>query len=242
VLSEDRLRVVQIREDGSERLPSPARYRPQAVAQMRPHRVRAILLVAMSTPPPRQARPCVARRNLALPLRALAAALLAAAGCYSAPHRPDGHEGLLPVGIEAPDVEGMDVTGKTTRLSSLRGRAVVVYFYPKDDTPGCTKEACAFRDAWDRFEQAHLFVIGVSAQSRGSHIEFQKKYGLPFPLVADEDGSVQRAYGVSRGLFGYARVTFLVDGRGKIVKVWPNVDPSQHAGEVLDAASAAGAR
>jgi peroxiredoxin Q/BCP len=168
----------------------------------------------------------------------LLAALLTAASCYSAPHRPDGHQGLLPVGTDAPDLEGFDVAGKSTRLSTLRGEAVVVYFYPKDDTPGCTKEACAFRDAWDKYERAHIFVIGVSSQGRASHVEFQKKHSLPFPLVPDEDGSVQRAYGVSKGLFGYARVTFLVDARGKVAKVWPNVDPAQHADEVLAATSA----
>jgi peroxiredoxin Q/BCP len=167
------------------------------------------------------------------------AALIATASCYTAPHRPDGHEGLLPVGADAPDLEGVDAAGRATRLSSLRGQAVVVYFYPKDDTPGCTTEACGFRDAWEKFQQAHVFVFGISAQSRESHVEFQKKHELPFPLVADEDGGVQRAYGVPKGLFGYARVTFLVDARGRIAREWPNVDPSQHASEVLAAAAAA---
>jgi peroxiredoxin Q/BCP len=160
------------------------------------------------------------------------------AACSSAPRRPDGKVGLLPVGAEAPDVEAVDATGATTRLSSLHGQPVVVYFYPADGTPGCTKEACAFRDAWDRFQRAHVAVIGVSSQSRESHFAFEKEQHLPFPLVADENGVTQRAYGVSKSLFGYSRVSFLVDAAGKIVKVWPDVDPALHADEVLAAATA----
>jgi len=156
--------------------------------------------------------------------------------CSSAPRRPDGQVGLLPVGAEAPDVDAADASGAPTRLSSLRGQAVVVYFYPADGTPGCTKEACAFRDAWSKLESAHVAVIGVSSQSRESHVAFEKKYGLPFPLAADEGGSVQRAYGVSKGLFGYSRVSFLVDATGKVAQVWPDVDPATHADEVLAAA------
>jgi peroxiredoxin Q/BCP len=163
---------------------------------------------------------------------------VAATGCSSAPRRPDGSVGLLPVGAAAPDLEGFDVTGASTRLSSLRGQPVVVYFYPADGTPGCTTEACAFRDAWDRMQKAHVAVIGVSSQSRSSHTAFQQNKHLPFPLVADEDGQAQRSYGVSKGLFGYSRVSFLVDPAGKIAKVWPDVDPAVHADEVLAAAAA----
>jgi peroxiredoxin Q/BCP len=165
------------------------------------------------------------------------ATLLSLSSCYSAPRRPDGGEGLLAPGASAPDLEAFDVHDVSTRLSSLRGEPVVVYFYPKDGTPGCTKEACAFRDAWRRFELAHVAVIGVSSQSRESHRAFQRDHELPFPLVPDEAGTVQRAYGVSKGIFGYARVSFLVDTEGKIARVWPDVDPAIHAGEVLGAAT-----
>jgi peroxiredoxin Q/BCP len=176
-----------------------------------------------------------------LPLFAHALAALAAlAGCYSTARRPDGGEGMLGPGASAPDVEAYDVRDQSTRLSSLRGEPVVVYFYPKDGTPGCTKEACAFRDAWQKFERAHVAVIGVSSQSRESHRAFQKDHQLPFPLVPDEAGTVQRAYGVSKGLFGYARVSFLVDPKGKIARVWPDVDPAVHADEVLAAAASLG--
>jgi peroxiredoxin Q/BCP len=176
-----------------------------------------------------------------LPFCVLAAAALAAsAGCYSTPRRPDGGEGMLGPGASAPDVEAYDARDGSTRLSSLRGQPVVVYFYPKDGTPGCTKEACAFRDAWQRFELAHVAVIGVSSQSRESHRAFQKEHQLPFPLAPDEAGTVQRAYGVSKGIFGYARVSFLVDAKGTIARVWPDVDPAIHADEVLAAASSLG--
>lgn len=146
--------------------------------------------------------------------------------------------GLLPVGAEAPDVEAVDAAGAATHLSALRGQAVVVYFYPADGTPGCTKEACAFRDAWEKLKGAHVAVIGVSSQSRESHLAFEKDKHLPFPLVADETGAVQRAYGVPKGLFGYSRVSFLVDAGGKIARVWPDVDPAVHADDVLAAAGA----
>jgi peroxiredoxin Q/BCP len=165
------------------------------------------------------------------------AAVVASAGCYSTPRRPDGGEGMLAPGASAPDVEAFDVHDQSTRLSSLRGEPAVVYFYPKDGTPGCTKEACAFRDAWQKFARAHVAVIGVSSQSRESHRAFQTEHQLPFPLVPDEAGTVQRAYGVSKGLFGYARVSFLVDAKGTIARVWPDVDPAVHADEVLAAAA-----
>lgn len=172
--------------------------------------------------------------------RLLAPLLLAAAAaaCATAPQRPDGQYGLLPVGAPAPDLEAVDANGVTTRLSALRGQPVVVYFYPHDATPGCTTEACAFRDAWDKLKAAHVAVIGVSSQSRESHLAFQKDQHLPFPLVADESGRAQRAYGVPRGLFGDSRVSFLVDASGRVAKVWPDVDPAVHADDVLAAAKA----
>lgn len=172
--------------------------------------------------------------------RAIFPVLLASAlglSCASAPRRPDGQIGLLNEGADAPDVEAVSADGSTTRLSSLGGQLAVVYFYPRDGTPGCTQEACAFRDAWERYRKAGIAIIGVSSQSRESHMAFEHDHGLPFPLVADEDGTAQRAYGVSKGLFGYSRVSFLVDGHRKIAKVWPDVDPALHANEVLAAAA-----
>jgi peroxiredoxin Q/BCP len=149
--------------------------------------------------------------------------------------RPDGGSGLLPAGAVAPDFAGHDLTGKTVRLSDARGHAAVVYFYPKDGTPGCTTEACAFRDAWRQYEQRGVAVFGVSRDSDESHKEFRAKHSLPFPLVADEDGSVDRAYGVPSLLGMSKRVTFLVSADGKITHVWPDVDPGVHADEVLRA-------
>jgi peroxiredoxin Q/BCP len=150
--------------------------------------------------------------------------------------RPDGGSGLLPVGAPAPDFEGRDVAGKAVRLSEQRGHAAVVYFYPKDGTPGCTTEACAFRDAWKRYEARGVTVFGVSRDSESSHKDFRAHHSLPFPLVADEDGTIDRAYGVPSLLGMSKRVTFLVGPDGKVSHVWPDVDPGVHADEVLGAA------
>src|SRR5690554_962434 len=114
--------------------------------------------------------------------------------------RPDGGEGLLPVGAVAPDVSGHTLDGKRVDLATLRGKPAVVYFYPKDGTPGCTKEACAFRDAFDQYTAGGVTIFGVSGDSEASHKEFSAEHELPFPLVSDSDGSVARAYGVSSTL------------------------------------------
>jgi thioredoxin-dependent peroxiredoxin len=143
---------------------------------------------------------------------------------------------LLGVGAAAPDVSGKDATGATVRLSERRGRPAIVYFYPKNDTPGCTKEACAFRDTFDKFKQHGVTIFGVSRDDESSHAAFREKYSLPFPLVADPSGSVQSSYGVPTRFPGMAsRVTFLVAADGRIAKVWPDVDPAVHADEVLAA-------
>jgi peroxiredoxin Q/BCP len=171
----------------------------------------------------------------------LGATALAIAGALAAcvqVKRPDGGVGLLPVGASAPDVQGRDPSGKIVRLSDVRGSRAVVYFYPKDGTPGCTTEACAFRDSFARYETAHVALFGVSQDSSESHEKFAKHHALPFPLVSDDDGSVSRAYGVSSLLGMDSRVTFLVGASGKIERVWPNVDPGVHADEVLTAATA----
>ena len=160
---------------------------------------------------------------------------LSAAACGEV-KRPDGGQGLLPVGADAPDVVGRDAAQHDVHLSELKGHPVVVYFYPQDGTPGCTKEACAFRDAWTRLEKADVQVIGVSTNSESSHHDFQKKEKLPFALASD-DGKVGDAYGVKKNLWGFERVSFLVNREGKIAHVWPSVDPAVHADEVVNEAS-----
>ncbi|HYP77813.1 MAG TPA: peroxiredoxin [Polyangiaceae bacterium] len=152
--------------------------------------------------------------------------------------RPDGGSGLLPVGAIAPDVAGEAPDGGMTRLSSVRGHAAIVYFYPKDGTPGCTKEACAFRDAFSGYERRQVTIFGVSRDSREIHAEFRQSHQLPFSLVADESGAVAKAYGVSSPLGMPARVTFLIDASGRVARVWPDVDPALHAKEVLAAIDA----
>jgi peroxiredoxin Q/BCP len=164
------------------------------------------------------------------------------AGC-SQTLRPDGRVGLLPVGASAPDLVGEDAAGKPVKLSEQRGKMTVVYFYPKDGTPGCTKQACAFRDAFASLERAGVVVFGVSRDSAESHRQFRKEHNLPFPLVADESGATSTAYGVPTKFFTMsARVTFLVDPEGKIAHVWPDVDPAVDAQRVLAAANEMAAR
>src|SRR4051812_14874179 len=127
---------------------------------------------------------------------ALALSLVSLAGCSGQVKRSDGGVGLLPVGSSAPDVQATDATGHPVRLSEMRGHPVVVYFYPKDETPGCTKEVCAFRDSWAKYEAAHVSIVGVSRDSEESHKAFREHHKLPFALAADSDGATQRAYGV----------------------------------------------
>jgi peroxiredoxin Q/BCP len=167
-----------------------------------------------------------------------AAVIAAALCCACGPsQRPDGGSGLLPVGSQAPDFAARNEGGATVRLSQARGKFAVVYFYPKDETPGCTKQACAFRDRFDQFAAAGVEVFGVSRDSQESHDAFRANHKLPFALAADEEGGIQRAYGVPSKLPGISdRVTFLVDREGKIVRVWPDVDPVLNVSEVLDAA------
>jgi peroxiredoxin Q/BCP len=164
----------------------------------------------------------------------------AAAGCGAAT-RPDGGSGLLPAGSAAPDLSAPDQTGKVRRIAEERGHPLVVYFYPKDGTPGCTKEACAFRDTWERFRQAGVQIYGVSADDQKSHEQFAKEQHLPFPIVADPGHSWSAAFGVSTKLGMDARVSFLIDPSGKVSKTYPNVDPALHADEVLKDAAAVSA-
>jgi peroxiredoxin Q/BCP len=143
---------------------------------------------------------------------------------------------LLEVGDKAPDIAARRRNGTTLRLSSLRGRHVLVYFYPKDDTPGCTAEACALNDNLSALTESGADVIGVSTDSWRSHTRFAEKYGLEFGLASDSDHSIRRAYGVGRmlGILPVVqRVSFLVGPDGRIVRVWPHVSAARHAAEVL---------
>ena len=145
-------------------------------------------------------------------------------------------------GTVAPNFAANDANGETVRLKDLRGQKVVLYFYPKDDTPGCTKEACSFRDAFTDLKKRGIKVLGVSVDSEASHKKFTAKYKLPFTLLADPDHSIADAYGVygekkfmGRTYMGVKRITFLIDEKGKIKKVFEKVKPEEHAREVLDA-------
>jgi thioredoxin-dependent peroxiredoxin len=170
-------------------------------------------------------------------LAALAGVLLLAVycGCGRPAARPDGGFGLLGVGAIAPEVVGYNLERREVRLTAQRGHYVVVYFYPMDGSPGCTTEACAFRDVWSRYEKANVTVLGVSSNSDARHQEFLRDRKLPFALASDESGAVAASYGVGKGLFGFERVSFLVDGEGRIARVWNDVDPGVHATEVLSA-------
>jgi thioredoxin-dependent peroxiredoxin len=143
-------------------------------------------------------------------------------------------------GTPAPDFTLPASDGSTVTLSALRGHHVVLYFYPKDDTPGCTTEACSFRDNWHTLEQRGVRVLGISRDSVKSHQKFAAKYGLPFTLLSDEDGEVTEKYGVwveknmyGKTYMGIARVTFAIGPDGVIEHVWEKVKPEGHAAEVL---------
>ena len=166
---------------------------------------------------------------------ALALALGLCAAACGAPERPDGGEGMLPVGATAPNVSGLDQHGRSRQLAAERGHVVVVYFYPKDATPGCTKEACAFRDTWDRFTKQDVRVIGVSGDDVASHEAFAREEKLPSELVliADPEHDWSRAFGVGTFLGMASRVSFLLDRDGKVAKIYPDVDPAVHARQVL---------
>lgn len=140
---------------------------------------------------------------------------------------------MLQAGMATPELSAVDQNGKTQSLAAERGKPVVVYFYPKDATPGCTKEACAFRDVWKKYEEARVQVFGVSADDQASHSRFALEHKLPFPLLADPDKKWIEAFGVSTTMGMASRVSFLIGPDGKIAKVYPNVDPGVHAEQVL---------
>jgi thioredoxin-dependent peroxiredoxin len=149
---------------------------------------------------------------------------------------------MLEVGQVAPDFSLHDQEGTPRSLSAARGSWVVVYFYPRDDTPGCTKEACSFRDGLPRFEELNAVVWGVSADDEGAHRKFASKFGLNFPLLVDLDKSMISAYGAwveksryGKTYMGVPRITYLIDPAGKVARVWPKVSPEGHAEEVAAA-------
>jgi peroxiredoxin Q/BCP len=151
---------------------------------------------------------------------------------------------MLETGTPAPDFTLPDGAGGSVTLSSLKGKKVVLYFYPKDMTPGCTQESCDFRDRHAALEAAGAVVLGISPDSPKSHSKFAAKYELPFTLLADEDTAVANAYGVwkeksmyGRIFMGIERTTFLIDEAGNIARIWPKVKVNGHGDEVLAAVS-----
>ncbi len=148
---------------------------------------------------------------------------------------------VLSAGDRAPEFTLTDSKGESHRLSDYQGETIVLYFYPKDDTPGCTKEACSFRDNYQDFEEAGVEVIGISPDSEKSHSKFIQKYELPFTLLSDPDHQVCEAFGVwglkksfGREYEGVFRTTFVIGPDGKIKRVFENVKPSDHSQEVLE--------
>jgi len=151
---------------------------------------------------------------------------------------------MLKPGDKAPAFSLQSDAGDTVTLSQFKGRKVVLYFYPKDDTSGCTVEACEFRDHWAAVKQAGVVVLGVSPDGVDSHGKFKRKFQLPFPLLADPDHAVAEQFGAwgeksmyGRKYFGILRTTFLIDEAGRIAKVFEKVKPKGHAAQVLEAAS-----
>ncbi len=149
---------------------------------------------------------------------------------------------MLKEGDDAPDFTAKDQTGAHVKLSDFRGRRIVLYFYPKDDTPGCTKQACSLRDGFAAFQRANIKVLGVSMDDKQSHRKFISKYKLPFTLLSDADHSLADAYGsygekhfAGKNYMGVLRKTFLVDERGKIKRIFEKVKVDEHADEVLRA-------
>ena len=148
---------------------------------------------------------------------------------------------MLTEGVLAPDFELLDQEEVLHKLSDYRGKKVVLYFYPKDDTPGCTTEACSFRDSFGDFRKNGMVVLGVSKDSASSHAKFQEKYSLPFPLLSDTDAEVIKAYEawgpkkyMGKEYMGILRVTYVIDEEGKILKAYEKVKPQDHAQEILN--------
>ena len=148
---------------------------------------------------------------------------------------------MLKTGDKAPDFALQDKDGNTVRLSDYLGRKVVLYFYPKDNTPGCTRQACAFAAAYDQFKNKNVAVIGISKDSVASHLKFAEKHGLPFVLLSDPARQAIEAYGVwqekknyGKVSMGVVRTTFIIDEKGSLEKIMPKVKPDTNASEILD--------
>jgi thioredoxin-dependent peroxiredoxin len=183
-----------------------------------------VLAIACTTSPP------AGGAATAAPALASSPAASVAAATVPAVPPPSGSEDL--VGKPAPDFSATAQDGSTVHLGALKGKSVVLYFYPKDETPGCTKEACSFRDAWASIAKTGAVLIGVSADTTDSHKSFAAHYNLPFLLVTDADGSVGRSYGVPfRG--HHARQTFVIGPDGNVRKAYREVDVTVHAQQVL---------
>ena len=147
----------------------------------------------------------------------------------------------LKEGSKAPEFDGIYESGKSIKLSSLHGRKVILYFYPKDDTPGCTKESCEFSENYQELLQKDTAIIGVSRDSIASHKKFKQKYNLSFPLISDESGTICESYGVwkekknyGKTYMGIERSTFLINQEGKIQKIWRNVKVNGHVEAVIN--------
>lgn len=154
---------------------------------------------------------------------------------------------MVEEGTPAPDFTLTSDAGESVSLSGLRGTPVVLYFYPRDDTPGCTVQACGIRDAWRDFQGAGAIVLGISPDDEASHASFKEKFQLPFPLLADTDRAVSDAYGVwgektyaGNTYMGVKRTTFVIDADGIVDRVFREVEPAEHADQVLEALRAAG--
>lgn len=151
----------------------------------------------------------------------------------------------ISAGIPAPEFNLLDDTNTPRRLADFRGQSVILYFYPADDTPGCTREACNFRDDYSAYQTAGVTILGVSPDSVKSHVKFKNKFQLPFPLLADEDHKVCDLYEVwgpkqfmGKAYEGVLRTTFLIDPQGNIARVFDNVRPAEHSEQVLEALKA----
>ena len=162
-----------------------------------------------------------------------AAATLAPPSPAPPTHAAAASDEEIAVGKVAPDFAAKDHEGKDIKLSALKGKPVVLYFYPKDETPGCTKEACAFRDAFKEMEKRGAVLVGISTDNAESHKAFAKHHSLPFHLVSDESGSIAKAFGVPNRVGFLGRQTFVIGADGNVKKIYRDVDVSKHASEVL---------
>lgn len=149
---------------------------------------------------------------------------------------------MLNIGEKAVDFNLKNQDGNDVRLSDFKGKKIVLYFYPKDDTPGCTTEACGLRDVYDEILSLDAVVLGVSADNEKAHTKFRNKFNLPFHLLADTERKVCESYGAwgekkmyGKSFFGIKRITYIIDENGLISHVWPKVSPSKHAAEILEA-------